>query len=149
MGLGGAANGVGEIIADKIFAPIVYVVAIRGKTLAGRKRQRRAFAALISCSCFVLIPAMEPDTLLTYPYVVFRLGCRYCERSGMYRLVRLAAKYGCEAKTEEVMQKLAADCPHWKRNSRWPEGCGVYLPDLEPPRRPPDDPRTKRLRVVK
>jgi hypothetical protein len=105
--------------------------------------------ALISSSCFVLIPAKEPDTLLTYPYVVFRLGCRYCQRSGMYRLVRLAAKCGCEAKTEEVMQKLAADCPHWKRNSRWPEGCGVYLPDLEPPRPPPDDPRTKGLRVVK
>jgi hypothetical protein len=91
---------------------------------------------------------MDTDTLLAYPHVVLRLACRYCGRTGSYRLARLAEKFGCDAKTEEVMRKLAADCPHWKRNARWPEGCGVYLPDLEPPRRPPDEPPRK-PRVVK
>jgi len=91
----------------------------------------------------------QDETLLTYPYVVFRLACRYCPRAGTYRTVRLAVKYGCDAKTEEVMLKLAADCPHWKRNKRWPEGCGVYLPDLNPPQRPPHMPGASRLRVVK
>lgn len=90
---------------------------------------------------------MSPDTLLTYPYVIFRLGCRYCRRFGTYQ--RLAVKFWCEARTEDVMLRLAADCPHWKRNRRWPEGCGVYLPDLEPPRRPPDDPAARILRLVK
>lgn len=91
---------------------------------------------------------MDPDALLAYPYVIFRLACRYCGRTGSYRLARLAEKFGCEAKTEDVMRTLAADCPHWKRSGRWLEGCGVYLPDLERPRRPPDDPQRK-LRVVK
>lgn len=87
------------------------------------------------------------ETLLTYPYVVIRLACRFCPRAGAYRLVRLAEKYGAEARIEDVVMRLASDCPHWQRSSRWPEGCGVYLPDLENPRRPPDQP--VRLRVVK
>jgi hypothetical protein len=90
----------------------------------------------------------DRDTLLTYPYVVVRLACRYCARAGAYRLVRLAVKFGCEAKTAEVMIKLAADCPHWKVNRRWPEGCGVYLPDLEGLRARPDDPGTWVIRVI-
>jgi len=51
---------------------------------------------------------------------------------------------------EDVARRLAADCPHWKRNSRWPEGCGVYLPDTEGPPRPPDlPPAAVRLKLVK
>ena len=91
---------------------------------------------------------MDPETLAAYPYVILRLACRYCSRAGAYRLVRLAEKFGSDAKTEEVVRRLAADCPHWKHNGRWPEGCGVYLPDLDPPRRPPDE-RRRKLRVVK
>ena len=67
---------------------------------------------------------MDGETLLTYPYVVVRLACRYCARVGAYRLVRLAVKFGCEARLADVVVKLAADCPHWKANKRWPEGCG-------------------------
>jgi hypothetical protein len=91
---------------------------------------------------------VDTDTLLTYPYVVVRLACRYCARVGAYRLVRLAVKFGCEARLADVVVKLAADCPHWRPNKRWPEGCGVYLPDLEAPRIVPDDPRRRVMRVI-
>jgi hypothetical protein len=91
---------------------------------------------------------MDVDTLLNYPYVTVRLACRYCARVGAYRLVRLAVKFGCEAKVSDVMAKLAADCPHWKANKRWPEGCGVFLPDLEAPRALPDDPSARVIRVI-
>jgi hypothetical protein len=91
---------------------------------------------------------MEGETLLTYPYVVVRLACRYCARVGAYRLVRLAVKFGCEARLADVVVRLAADCPHWKPNKRWPEGCGVYLPDIEAQRALPDDPRQLVIRVI-
>jgi hypothetical protein len=91
---------------------------------------------------------MDHGTLLNYPYVVMRLACRFCTRAGAYRLARLAVKFGPEARTDEVVLRLAADCPHWKANKRWPEGCGVFLPDLEAPRQLPDDPGARVMRVI-
>jgi hypothetical protein len=101
---------------------------------------------LILCSCFVFI--VRVNTLATFPYVVVRVACCFCKRSGTYRLARLAEKFGADATVDDVLRQLAADCPHWKRNARWKEGCGVYLPDLDWPPRPRDMPRPK-LRVVK
>jgi hypothetical protein len=34
------------------------------------------------------------------------------------------------------------------RRLRWPEGCGAYFPDLEPPMHPPDLPKAP-LRVIR
>jgi hypothetical protein len=69
-------------------------------------------------------------------------------RRGSYRLARLGAKYGPEIALDDLLRQLAGDCPLWHRSARWPEGCGAFYPDLEPPMRPPDMPRTP-LRVVK
>jgi len=101
---------------------------------------------LIFCSGFVSI--VPVNTLATFPYVVVRIACRFCKRSGAYRLARLAEKFGADAAVDDVLRQLAADCPHWKRSARWNDGCGVYLPDLDWPPPPPDMPGAK-LRVVK
>jgi hypothetical protein len=74
------------------------------------------------------------------------LGCRFCSRKGAYRLARLSVTLGADANIDDVLRRLAADCS--KRTPRWNDGCGVYLPDLDFPPRPPDVLRTK-LRVVK
>lgn len=90
--------------------------------------------------------------LSTYPYVVVRLSCRYCERRGSYRLARLAAKFGAEADIyDRVLPAIAGDCAWWHERPRGKKlGCGVYLPDLEPTMRPPDLPsELLRLRLVK
>jgi hypothetical protein len=92
---------------------------------------------------------MISEPLSRYPYVVVRVGCHYCKRRGEYRLARLAAKFGPEIELPDMLRQIAWDCEHWKRNSRWPEGCGVYYVDLEGTRRPPDlPPEMMRLRVV-
>ena len=52
---------------------------------------------------------MDRDTLLTYPYVVLRLACRYCARAGSYRLVRLAAKFGWSMVTRTDIIVLSLD----------------------------------------
>jgi hypothetical protein len=38
----------------------------------------------------------DRDHLAFYPFVVVRIACRVCSRSGSYRLARLAAKFGPE-----------------------------------------------------
>jgi hypothetical protein len=92
--------------------------------------------------------AMTGDRLAFYPYVVVRVSCRHCTRRGSYRLARLGAKYGREIELDDLLRRLAGDCPHWTWSARWPEGCGAFFPDLEPPIRPPDVP-VRRLRVVR
>ena len=51
-----------------------------------------------------------PDTLLTYPYVIVRIGCDAC------------------------------DCKHWGHSHPYRFRCQARFRDLEPPRRPPDLP---------
>jgi hypothetical protein len=91
---------------------------------------------------------MSRHRLAFYPYIVVRVSCRHCTRRGSYRLARLGAKYGPEIELDDLLRQLAGDCPLWHRSVRWPEGCGAFYPDLEPPMRPPDMPRSP-LRVVK
>jgi hypothetical protein len=98
---------------------------------------------------FVLIGGMPPpDTLLTYPYVIVRIGCDACSRSGRYRLARLAEKYGADIELDALLAYLAGDCKHWGHSHPYRFRCQARFRDLEPPRRPPDLP-AMRLRVVK
>jgi len=99
--------------------------------------------------CFLCaIHPMSRDRLAFYPYTVVRVSCRHCTRRGSYRLARLGAKYGPEIALDESLRRLAADCLHWQHSVRWPEGCGAFFPDLEPPMRPSDLPPTP-LRVIR
>ena len=91
--------------------------------------------------------SMSRDRLAFYPYVVVRVSCRHCVRHGSYRLARLGAKYGPEIALDDLLRQLAGDCPHWQHSVRWPEGCGAFFPDLEPPMRPPDVPK-QTLRII-
>jgi hypothetical protein len=43
------------------------------------------------------------DCLAFYPFVVVRLGCRVCSRTGSYRLGRLAAKHGPEISLRDLL----------------------------------------------
>lgn len=94
------------------------------------------------------------DTLATYPYVVVRLGCRLCKRSGSYRLARLAEKYGARTSLEDVMEQLAMDCPHrlepHQRRRKYEAVCEARFVDLYDPNPLPPDlpPALMRLRVV-
>lgn len=82
-----------------------------------------------------------PETLITYPYIVVRLACEVCNRSGSYRLARLAAKYGPECDLDELLVALSADCPARREKRRvWDVPCAARFPDLTPPVRPPDLP---------
>ncbi len=73
------------------------------------------------------------------------LRCDLCNRADAYRLARLAVKFGAEILPDDLLVRLSTDCP-WRDDPRgsW---CGVYFADL-PPRRPPDIPVRKRLRVI-
>ena len=93
--------------------------------------------------------------LVDFPWVVVRLGCRYCERRGSYRLARLAAKYGAEIGLEDLLDKLAFDCP-WRRDpadrppGKYDPKCGACFIDLDGPPAPPDlPPGAMGLRVVR
>ena len=92
----------------------------------------------------------DRDRLAFYPFVVVRIACRVCTRSGSYRLARLAAKHGPEITLRELTDRFLYDCL-WRAEARSKKGksaCGVYLLDLED-KRPPDlPPGLLRLRVV-
>jgi hypothetical protein len=52
----------------------------------------------------------DRDRLALYPFVVVRIACRVCTRSGSYRLARLAAKYGPEITLRDLMERFSYDC---------------------------------------
>lgn len=87
--------------------------------------------------------------LVDYPFVMLRLRCNTCHRSGQSKLARLAAKYGCEITLEELVERISRDCPWRKDGAFHKSGCGIFCCDL-PPRVPPDlPPGMVKLRVVR
>jgi hypothetical protein len=88
---------------------------------------------------------MRVRRLVDFPYVLVRLRCDVCQRAEAYRLARLAVKFGSEILLDDLVLRLSADCP-WRDDPRG-NGCGARFLDL-PPRRPPDIPAGKRLRVI-
>ena len=88
----------------------------------------------------------DMDRLVSYPFVVVRIACGPCQRTGSFRLARLAAKYGAEIRMDELLLRLTADCPAQAdgRCCRHPyrakSGCLARFVDLDGPTRPPDAP---------
>ncbi len=54
---------------------------------------------------------MDGDGLGAFPFVVVRLGCRHCKRTGSYRLNRLAAKYSAEITMPELLDRRQRTVP--------------------------------------
>jgi hypothetical protein len=50
------------------------------------------------------------------------MRCDACKRAGSYRLARLAVKYGAEILLDDLLVRLASDCP-WRDDPRGT--CGV------------------------
>lgn len=73
-----------------------------------------------------------PETLADYPYVVVRLGCAFCpRRRGVYRLARLAERYGANAPLDAVRRDLAKPCPRLEyAGTSLRPGCRVEYVDL-------------------
>lgn len=94
------------------------------------------------------------DQLSSYPFVVVRLGCSQCKRSGAYRLARLAAKYGAEIPLDELLDRLARDCP-WRREQgerqpgKYDVKCRARFIDLDQPRPPNLPPGLTGLTVIR
>jgi hypothetical protein len=88
------------------------------------------------------------ERLSEFPWVLVRIECPLCpRRKGQYRLARLADKFGSEIGLEELLDRIAFDCP-WRRSLR-PHRARKYIPeckarftDLDRPPRPPDLPRS-------
>ena len=97
---------------------------------------------------------MAPGTLAAFPYVVVRIGCSKCSRKGQYRLARLAAKLGPDARMTDVLAALAGNCALWGVHTPGIERCGALFHDIANGR-PPDTPRDAQpipkrpLRVVR
>jgi hypothetical protein len=73
-----------------------------------------------------------PERLSQYPYVVVRFECTFCPwRRGVYRLARLAERFGAEASLDHVRQQISKDCPrHRARGTQMAPRCHVWYTDL-------------------
>jgi hypothetical protein len=89
------------------------------------------------------------DKFASYPFVVVRIACEACARSGSYRLARLAAKYGAEIAMPDLLKQLTLDCRFNNPRHPYQGRCRARFSDLEPPMRPPDLPKPMRLRIVR
>jgi hypothetical protein len=93
----------------------------------------------------------DRDRLAFYPFVVVRIACRVCSRSGSYRLARLAAKFGPEITLRALTDRFSYDCL-WRAEARSKaakSACGVNLPALANPRPPDLPPGLLKLRLIK
>jgi hypothetical protein len=94
----------------------------------------------------------DRDRLAFYPFVVVRLACRVCSRTGSYRLARLVAKFGPVITLRDLTGRFSYDCL-WRAEARskaaGKSACGVYLPDLANPRPPDLPPGLLKLRLIK
>jgi hypothetical protein len=64
------------------------------------------------------------DCLATYPYVIVRMACSLCKRTGQYRLARLAAKYRPEIEMQDLLERLALDCEYRRHHHPFKQkGC--------------------------
>ena len=91
--------------------------------------------------------------LSAFPWVIVRLGCRLCKRSGSYRLARLAASHGPETPLRAVLLRLTADCPFRSdgpaKRQKMEAVCEARFIDLGPSQPPPDfPPGLAALRIV-
>ncbi|MDX6806280.1 hypothetical protein SCD90_09400 [Terrihabitans sp. PJ23] len=64
-----------------------------------------------------------------------RITCVLCPRRGVYRLVRLAVRFGADARLVDVLHEIAKDCPYerkpWQRPPRKYEArCGARFQDI-------------------
>lgn len=84
-----------------------------------------------------------PERLSQYPYVVVRFECIFCPwRRGVYRLARLAERFGAEASLDLVRQQISADSPrHRARGTQMSPLCHVWYTVLVSSL-PPDMPET-------
>jgi hypothetical protein len=97
--------------------------------------------------------ASMAERLSDFPFVTVRVGCELCNRHGEYRLARLAAKYGSEITLDDLIDRIAHDCPRRRhpkdrRAGKYDLDCGVFFIDLHRPTRPPDLPPSKRKLVL-
>jgi hypothetical protein len=60
---------------------------------------------------------------------VLNIECEKCGRRGRYRLERLIAKYGIDAKLFDWSDEITADCPR-KQAKNLSDMCGAGCPDL-------------------
>ncbi|GEP12423.1 hypothetical protein MMMDOFMJ_4719 [Methylobacterium gnaphalii] len=88
--------------------------------------------------------------LAYYPWIIVRVKCDLCpNRHGVYRLARLAAKYGSETPIADMLAGIASDClyprpnpgPGARKLQKYSARCHAYFPDIaNPPPKPPDLP---------
>jgi hypothetical protein len=60
---------------------------------------------------------------------VLNVECDKCGRRGRYRLDRLIARYGIDAKLFDWSDEITADCPR-KKAKNLNDQCGARCPDL-------------------
>lgn len=87
---------------------------------------------------------------LSIRFVVIRIACHFCSRTGSYRLARLTAKFGLEISLRDLTDRFSYNCL-WRAEARskGKSACIVYLPDREQPRPPDAPPGMVKLRLIK